>query len=131
MPRSSTVLDTYIGAQIATRRAALGLSQTALAETIGVSFQQVQKYESGTNRISASRLHGIAQTLAVPIPDLFPLAPIPQASGAGTDPDSGPEVRLMLGLPEGRAVLAAFPRIADAPLRRALARIVERLADAR
>ena len=62
--REGTPVDAWVGARIAARRQALGLSQTALAERVGVSFQQIQKYETGINRISASRLHQIAVALA-------------------------------------------------------------------
>ncbi|MFN5619069.1 MAG: helix-turn-helix domain-containing protein, partial [Brevundimonas sp.] len=65
-------LDGYVGARISARRQALGLSQAALAGRIGVSFQQLQKYESGANRISASRLHHLAQALGAPVGAFFP-----------------------------------------------------------
>ncbi len=129
MPRSTTALDAYVGSRISARRAALGLSQAALAQTIGVTFQQVQKYESGTNRVSASRLHAIAVALAASIATFFP----PPASGdAAPDPEIDRplelKLRLMLGMAEGRAIVESFPAIADASSRRAVARIVRALA---
>lgn len=69
--RTPHVVDRAVGARVATRRLALGLSQTALAQNIGVSFQQVQKYESGRNRISSSRLSEIAAALDVPMTYFF------------------------------------------------------------
>ncbi len=66
-----TNIDVLIGARIKGRRIALKISQTTLAESIGVRFQQVQKYESGANRVSASRLLMIAETLGVPISYFF------------------------------------------------------------
>lgn len=66
-----TDIDKLIGARIKGRRIALKISQTTLAEAIGVRFQQVQKYESGANRVSASRLLMIAETLGVPISYFF------------------------------------------------------------
>ncbi|MGH1577234.1 helix-turn-helix domain-containing protein [Planktotalea sp.] len=66
-----TNIDVLIGARIKGRRIALKVSQTTLAESIGVRFQQVQKYESGANRVSASRLLMIAETLGVPISYFF------------------------------------------------------------
>lgn len=66
-----TNIDVLIGARIKGRRIALKISQTTLAEAIGVRFQQVQKYESGANRVSASRLLMIAETLGVPISYFF------------------------------------------------------------
>jgi transcriptional regulator with XRE-family HTH domain len=70
--RTPTDVDQIIGKRIARRRAALGLSQTALAQQIGCSFQQVQKYETGANRIAGSRLFQIAEALGVAPGDLFP-----------------------------------------------------------
>ena len=69
--REGTPVDTWVGARIAGRRQALGLSQTALAERVGVSFQQIQKYETGANRVSASRLWDIADALDVPVSFFF------------------------------------------------------------
>jgi len=66
-----TNIDELIGARIKGRRIALKISQTKLAESIGVRFQQVQKYESGANRVSASRLLMVAETLGVPISYFF------------------------------------------------------------
>lgn len=66
-----TNIDVLIGARVKARRIALKISQTTLAEAIGVRFQQVQKYESGANRVSASRLLMIAETLGVPISYFF------------------------------------------------------------
>lgn len=65
-------VDVFVGARLAQRRVALGLSQTVLAEALGVSFQQVQKYERGRNRISASRLHRAASVLDWPVENFFP-----------------------------------------------------------
>ena len=66
-----TNIDVLIGARIKGRRIALKISQTKLAEAVGVRFQQVQKYESGANRVSASRLLMVAETLGVPISYFF------------------------------------------------------------
>jgi transcriptional regulator with XRE-family HTH domain len=70
-PRTATTVDAYIGAQMRDRRTALGLSQAALGEKLGVSFQQVQKYESGANRVSAARLFEICKALKVPLASMF------------------------------------------------------------
>jgi transcriptional regulator with XRE-family HTH domain len=70
-PRAATAIDIYIAAQIRTHRITLGFSQAALGEKLGVSFQQIQKYESGTNRVSASRLFDICKTLKVPLASMF------------------------------------------------------------
>lgn len=69
--RSSNSLDQHIGKRIRERRTEIGLSQDALAKCLGVSFQQVQKYESGANRIAASRLYILAKTLDVDLSFFF------------------------------------------------------------
>ena len=126
MTRTPDQVDSFVGARIAWRRAALGLSQTALAQRLGISFQQVQKYEAGANRVSASRLHQIATILGTPVASFFP-----ERSGADGDrlPVAGlASLRLMSATADGRAVARAFPSIPDRELRRSIARIVEALA---
>ncbi|WP_426038507.1 helix-turn-helix domain-containing protein [Brevundimonas sp. DC300-4] len=122
MPRSPAAIDALVGQRIAARRAALGLSQTALSQRLGVSPQQVQKYESGANRVSASRLNDIAIALGVAPGALFP--------DRASESDDLSRLRVMTATPEGRAVAAAFPLIRDRTLRQALARITEALAPA-
>jgi transcriptional regulator with XRE-family HTH domain len=70
-PRTATAVDTYIGAQMRDRRTALGLTQEALGRELGVSFQQVQKYENGVNHVSAARLFDICKALRVPLASMF------------------------------------------------------------
>ena len=64
-------VDVHVGARLRVRRTLLGMSQTMLGEAIGLTFQQVQKYESGANRISASRLFDLSRLLDVPIQYFF------------------------------------------------------------
>ncbi|WP_298746988.1 helix-turn-helix transcriptional regulator [uncultured Brevundimonas sp.] len=117
-------VDIFVGARISLRRSALGLSQTALAQQLGVSFQQVQKYETGQNRISASRLHRVATVLHTSVEAFFP--PVETARG---DSDSGWEaLRHITATADGRAVAAAWPLIGDREVRKALARVVRALA---
>jgi transcriptional regulator with XRE-family HTH domain len=68
-------VDVFVGEQLRFSRITRGLSQTALGNAVGVTFQQVQKYERGTNRIGASRLFAIAQVLGVPISSFFAKVP--------------------------------------------------------
>lgn len=121
-------MDAYVGSRIAARRTALGLSQAALARAVGVTFQQLQKYESGSNRVSAGRLHAISQALAAPITDFFPAAAVLEPSGARPDRALALEPGHMLEMEDGRAVLEGFAAIPDARVRRALVRIVGALA---
>lgn len=68
---ASHPIDIHVGARIRTRRLLIGMNQEALATRLGITFQQVQKYEGGANRISASRLAAIAEILRVPVSDFF------------------------------------------------------------
>lgn len=111
-------VDVYVGARIGLRRSALGLSQTALAQKLGISFQQVQKYETGQNRISASRLHHAAIALGASVESFFP----PVETVRAPD-DSWEPLRLISATVDGRALVAAFTRIDDRELRKALARL--------
>ncbi len=117
-------VDIYVGARIGLRRSALGLSQSALAQQLGISFQQVQKYETGQNRISASRLHRAATVLGTSVETFFP--PVETARGAADE--SWRQMRTITATAEGRTVAAEFPLIGDRDLRRAVARIVHGLA---
>lgn len=117
-------VDAYVGARIGLRRSALGLSQSALAQQLGISFQQVQKYETGQNRISASRLHRAATVLGTSVETFFP--PVETAHGAADD--GWEQMRFITATADGRTVAADFPLIEDRDLRRAVARIVRALA---
>lgn len=122
MPRRTQDIDAAVGLRMAARRSALGLSQTALALELGVSFQQVQKYEKGANRISASRLHQMATALGCSVADFFP------TRGDEVDPVS--DLRRLSVTADGRALAETFPRISDPALRQAVTRVVAALASA-
>jgi transcriptional regulator with XRE-family HTH domain len=127
MPRSPDRIDAMVGARIVALRAQAGLSQSQLAIRVGVSFQQIQKYETGANRVSASRLHQLATVLGAPIGSFFPSA------SPTTDPGAPPdwrELRFLTASVEGRSVAAGFGLIDDREVRRALAVIVGALARA-
>ena len=115
-------IDAYVGSRISLRRSAMGLSQTALARELGVSFQQVQKYETGTNRISASRLHRVAMVLGTSVESFFP------ETDGRIDPSDGAMLRVLTATADGRALALDFPQIEQAEVRRAVARIVGALA---
>ena len=103
-------IDVYVGGQIRTRRLLLGMNQEELAQSLGLTFQQVQKYESGANRVSASRLWEIAAVLKMPIGDFFP---------ADGDQEQ-PEKRLLrerLQQPESIELIRFFYAIPDGPKR--------------
>ena len=106
----------------------LGLSQEKLADGLGITFQQVQKYEKGTNRISASRLHEMARILQVPVPFFFEGAP--QIAGQprrGGDATSPAYVSDFLADADGLKLVRAFTQIGDAKVRRSVVRLVEQI----
>jgi transcriptional regulator with XRE-family HTH domain len=70
-PRAATPIDAYIGTRMRDGRTVVGLSQADLAEKLAISFQQVQKYESGVNRVSAARLFEIGEVLEVSLASMF------------------------------------------------------------
>ncbi|PZO05674.1 MAG: DNA-binding protein [Alphaproteobacteria bacterium] len=115
-------MDAYVGSRISLRRSALGLSQTALARQLGISFRQVQKYETGTNRISASRLHHVAIVLSTSVESFFPI------TDSRSDVSDGAMLRALTATADGRTVALDFPQIEQAEVRRAVARIVGALA---
>lgn len=117
-------VDAYVGARIGLRRSALGLSQSALAQQLGISFQQVQKYETGQNRISASRLHRAATVLGTSVDAFFP----PVETAQGSADDGWEALRFITATADGRTVAAGFPLIEDRDIRKAVARIVRALA---
>ena len=126
MSRAPDDIDAAVGRRIAARRGALQLTQMALAQRLGISPQQVQKYEAGSNRISASRLSAVAGVLGVDPGALFPVQR--DAMAPTTSQDDLSSLRFMTATVEGRTLASAFPLIADRGLRQALARIAEALA---
>lgn len=107
-------IDVSVGAQIKSRRLAQGLNQTQLGAAIGVTFQQVQKYERGTNRVSASMLHRITKSLGCRVQDVFPGAD-DAATGPALDPIASQTIQAMgqLSKDNRRLVLALARALAD------------------
>ena len=107
----------------------VGLSQSKLAESLSVTFQQVQKYEKGANRIGASRLQQLARVLEVPPSFFFEGAPGVAASGAGFNEDaSNTYIVDFLSTAEGLQLNRAFTAIKDPKLRKSVLELVERIA---
>jgi transcriptional regulator with XRE-family HTH domain len=118
-------IDNHVGSRVRMRRMMLSMSQESLGNAIGVTFQQVQKYEKGTNRISASRLQHISQILQVPVPFFFEGAP----GGAAGTAETPSYVREFLASSDGLALMKAFTRIKNARLRRLIVALVEDCAE--
>jgi transcriptional regulator with XRE-family HTH domain len=111
------------------RRMMLDMSQTTLGEGLGITFQQVQKYEKGSNRVSASRLQHLSHILQVPVSFFFDGAPpVPgQPKGDGAAP-SPSYVTDFLASSDGLALTKAFTRIKEPGLRRRIVDLVEEIA---
>ena len=121
--------DKHVGARIRMRRLMLGMSQTALADGLDLTFQQIQKYEKGVNRVGASRLQQIAHILRVPVEFFFEGGP--SVSGAKADVADAPSlahVSEFLATPDGLALVAGFVKIRSAKLRRSIVELVSYLA---
>lgn len=124
-------IDKHVGARLRMRRMMLNMSQSNLGEALGITFQQIQKYEKGTNRVSASRLQQIAQVLQVPVPFFF--------EGVA-HPEKDPKADVQAALPaetveffatrDGLALARAFVRIGTAGVRRHIVGLVEEIAKA-
>jgi transcriptional regulator with XRE-family HTH domain len=119
-------VDRHVGSRVRMRRIMLGMSQEKLGEGLGLTFQQIQKYEKGTNRIGASRIQQISEILQVPVSFLFEGSPGSSAGaeGFGTAP-SPTYVADFLATAEGLALIRAFTRVPDIKLRRAIVDMVE------
>jgi transcriptional regulator with XRE-family HTH domain len=122
-------IDKYVGSRIRMRRIMLSMSQEKLGEALGLTFQQIQKYEKGTNRVGASRIQQISDILQVPISFLFEGGPGSTASADGLSEAPSPAyVSDFLATSEGLALTRAFTRISDAKLRRSIVDLVEQIA---
>jgi transcriptional regulator with XRE-family HTH domain len=122
-------VDKYVGSRVRMRRIMLGMSQEKLGEALGLTFQQVQKYEKGTNRIGASRLQQISDILQVPVSFLFEGGPTgPNSVNGLSEAPSPAYVSDFLATSEGLALTRAFTRITDAKLRRSIVELVEQMA---
>lgn len=119
-------VDKFVGSRVRMRRMMLSMSQEKLGDALGLTFQQVQKYEKGINRIGASRLQHISQILQVPVAFFFEGAPTtgPIGSESGSAP-SPAFVADFLAMPEGLALIRAFMGIKQQTVRRRVVDLVE------
>ncbi|WP_296065795.1 helix-turn-helix domain-containing protein [uncultured Agrobacterium sp.] len=123
-------IDIHVGSRIRLRRTMLGMSQEKLGESLGITFQQIQKYEKGTNRVGASRLQNISAILNVPVSFFFEDAPGDQPGGTPgmAEASSSNYVVDFLSSAEGLQLNRAFVKIADPKVRRRLVDLVKALA---
>ena len=106
-------IDHHVGKRLRRRRRLLGLTQSQLADAVGIRFQQVQKYECGANRVSASRLYELSTSLNVPVNYFY------DGLEAGPSNDAEPEADMM-SRPETRELLTAYYQLEETPRRRLL-----------
>jgi transcriptional regulator with XRE-family HTH domain len=130
MPRDvADPVDKHVGSKLRARRTKLGMSQTTLADALGLTFQQVQKYEKGSNRIGAGRLQHIAQILKIPVQSFF--EGLPHEPGQRRVPIDASSVQYVsdyLATSDGLQLTKAFMQIPNAKLRRSIVNLVEQLA---
>jgi transcriptional regulator with XRE-family HTH domain len=120
--------DEHVGSRLRMRRIMLHKSQSDIANPLGLTFQQVQKYENGSNRISASSLQRLCAILQVPVSFFFEGAPQePKLPRLGSDEQSPSYVNDFLATSDGVALALAFGRIRDAKVRRAIVALVEQI----
>jgi transcriptional regulator with XRE-family HTH domain len=122
-------VDLHVGGRVRMRRKFLGMSQEGLADAIKLTFQQVQKYERGSNRISASKLHEISKVLKAPIGYFFEGIGEGEQVEGFSESQSEQFVHGFLMTTEGIELAEAFPRIRNAKHRRRILELVRTLAE--
>jgi transcriptional regulator with XRE-family HTH domain len=124
--RHPNPVDLHVGARIRMRRKILGVSQERLAEDLGLTFQQIQKYERGANRVSASKLYEIARSLQASVAYFFEGL---EATADGVSDAGEPFVHDFLMTSEGLELATQFPRITRSKVRRRILELVRSMAD--
>jgi transcriptional regulator with XRE-family HTH domain len=127
--RHPNPVDLHVGARIRMRRKLLGISQEKLADGLGLTFQQVQKYERGANRVSASKLYEIARSLQSPVAYFFEGLADPTEGDTSAQTDHGQFVHDFLMTSEGLELAGLFPRINKSKVRRRVLDLVRSMAD--
>ena len=120
-----SAVDIHVGRRVKMARLAAGISQEKLAGALGISFQQIQKYENGTNRVGPGRLHAVAKLLNLPVPFFFEGAD--KTRHGGRDVVSAAESAL--ATKEGVRIAIALSRIHSSELRRRVATLLEQMID--
>jgi transcriptional regulator with XRE-family HTH domain len=129
LKKAPNPIDKHVGSRVRMRRMMLGMSQEKLGDALGLTFQQVQKYEKGTNRIGASRLQQISLILQVPVSFFFEGAPPPPGgTEAFGEAPSPAYVTDFLATTDGLTLVKAFMRIPNPKLRRRIVDLVEEMA---
>jgi transcriptional regulator with XRE-family HTH domain len=122
-------IDKHVGSRVRMRRKLLAMSQTQLADALGLTFQQVQKYEKGTNRMGASRLQQMSDSLQVPVEFFFEGAPTTSAPhGSNRSALTMADIDDFVSNSDGLKLIGAFMRIDNAALRRRIVMLVQEIA---
>jgi transcriptional regulator with XRE-family HTH domain len=129
MKKSPNPVDKHVGSRIRTRRLLVGLSQEKLGEGLGITFQQIQKYEKGTNRISASRLQQASRVLGVPVEYFYEGGPQTDGTQTGCAEGATDYVSDFLMTNEGIQLMKAFMRIKVSPVRRRVIDLIDALGE--
>lgn len=124
-------IDAHVGSRVRERRLLLGMSQERLADAMGLTFQQVQKYERGANRIGAGRLYSLSLALAVPTDYFFVEAPLPKTTRAVPEALAAAQVTDPMGSRETRKLVSAYYGINDPRSRAACLAFAKALAGER
>lgn len=130
LSKARNPIDLYVGSRVRMRRMLIGLSQEKLGSALGVTFQQIQKYEKGSNRIGASRLHQIAQALGVSVGFFYDgAAPAPESASGFAEAHALRQPTDFVASTDGLHLNKAFARISDPAVRRKIVALVEAVAD--
>jgi len=129
--KKASPVDIHVGSRIRVRRRMAGLTQDDLARALDLTFQQIQKYERGSNRVSASKLFGIAAVLQAPVSYFFEgLAdPADKTRADAPDPDTESAIRAFLNTPEGLELARRFPLIPRGRMRKQVLELVRCLSE--
>lgn len=125
--KSPSPIDKHVGSRVRMRRLTLNMSQEKLGHSLGLTFQQVQKYEKGSNRIGASRLHQIANTLQVPVAFFF--------EGLSEQPMNAQDelppayINDFISTSEGLSLARSFMQIKDRKMRQSIVALVAEISD--
>jgi transcriptional regulator with XRE-family HTH domain len=129
MKKIPNPIDIHVGARVRMRRILSGLSQEKLGDALGITFQQIQKYEKGTNRMGASRLQEAAKVLGVPVNFFFEgTSPDISMALGFAEPESNGYLSEFASTGDGKQLLKAFARIKDPMIRKKILDLVEAMA---
>ncbi len=126
-PKAANSIDAHVAGRLRTYRRQLGLSQAEVAKKLGVTFQQIQKYEAGINRVCAGRLFQLAALYGMPVQEFFPRGPV--AADAAKRTAKTEEIAVFAASADGYRLCEAFLKIKNTKQRRVVLSLIEDMAD--